>query len=101
RKRKGPAAGTRKRSSRPRKGWREKLVPGEEGAAAERPRAKARCRHCPGLKLGRDCSWRELDSFRREQHADCAGEDAQVQAQTPVLDVGEIQVHVEFKRRMV
>ena len=68
--------------------------------------AKAGCRHCPGLRLGRGwswlvCPWRASGSFRREQHANCAGEDAQVQPQTPVLDVGEIKVHVELKRGTV
>src|SRR5208282_343012 len=103
---KGPVAGTGKRSSRPRKGWRETPIPGEEGAAAARQLAKAGCRHCPGLGLGHCwswlvCPWCGSGSFRREQHADCAGEDAQVQAQTPVLDVGEIKVHVELERRTV
>src|SRR5580692_11928215 len=40
-------------------------------------------------------------SLRREQHANRAGENAQVQAQAPVLDVSEIEVHVEFERRTV
>src|SRR6266852_6778946 len=106
RKKTGPVAGTGRRSSRPHKGWREKPIPDEGGEAADRQRAKAGCSRCPGLKPGRGwswlvCPWRESGSFRREQHPNCAGEDAQVQAQTPVLDVGEIKVQVEFERRTV
>src|SRR5208282_6690777 len=90
----------------PHKGWRETPIPDEGGAATERQLAKAGCHHCPGLGLGRGwswlmCPWCRSDPFRREQHADCAGEDVQVEAQTPVLDVGEVKVHVEFERRTV
>src|SRR5208282_3648512 len=108
-KKKDPVAGTGKRSSRPRKGRRETPIPGTGGAAAERRLAKAGCRDCPGLKPGRGwslleclwlvCPWLESDSFRHEQHANRAGEDTQVQEQTPVLDVSEIKVHVELERR--
>src|SRR5208283_216563 len=103
-KKRGLAVETEKRSSRPRKGWRERLSQSEEGAAADRQPAKAGCRHFPGLKPGRGWSWlvfpwRRSGSFRREQHVNRACEDAQVQKQTPVLDVGEIKVHVEFERR--
>src|SRR5713226_6663140 len=100
-KKRGLVAGTGRRTSRPRKEWREKPIPDEGGEAADRQRAKAGCRRCPELKLGLGCSSRGSGSFRREQHANCAGEDAQVQAQAPVLDVGEIKVHVEFERRTV
>src|SRR5208337_1574268 len=99
----GPVVETEKRSSRPRKGWRGRLSQSEEGAAADRQPAKAGCRHFPGLKPRRGwswlvCPWRRSGSFRCEQHVNRACEDAQVQKQAPVLDVGEIKVHVEFKR---
>src|ERR1035438_1765119 len=68
-KRKGQVAETGKWSSRPRKGWRETLIPSKVGEVADRQLSKAGCRHCPELKLGRGCSWPESDSFRREQHA--------------------------------
>src|SRR5208282_5320205 len=105
-KKKDPADETGKQSSQTRKGRREKPIPGEAGEAADRQRAKAGCRHSRALKPGRGwswlvCSWRRSGSFRREQHANCVGEDAQVQTQTPVLDVSEIKVHVEFERRTV
>src|SRR5260370_8067909 len=101
RKKRGPVAGTGRRTSRPRRGWREKPIPDEGGEAADRQRAKAGCRRCPRLKLVRGCSSRGLGSFRREEHANCASEDTQVQAQAPILDVGEIEVHVDLERRTV
>src|SRR5260370_37089023 len=100
-KKRGLVAGTGRRTSRPRKEWREKPMPDEGGEAADRQRAKAGCRRCPRLKLVRDCSWRGSGSFRREQHANCAGKDAQIQEQPPVLDEGGIKVQVDFERRTV
>src|SRR5580700_5650993 len=46
-------------------------------------------------------SMRWSDSFWREEHANCADEDAQIEEQGPVLDVSEIQVHIELERRTI
>src|SRR5258708_24818789 len=96
----GLVAETGKRSSQPNKGSREKPIPGEVGEAAERQRAKAGYRRFPELELGRRSSL-DSGSFRREQDPNCACKDAQVQAQTPVFDVGKVKMHVEFERQTI